>query len=101
MTSEEFLNMMRPTFHLGMFTNRQMGLLSLCASLDEPIQVTQAALRLKISKPALSRGIDRLSRAGLVKRKRNCDEGDAEDLRKTFVQITPEGRSLLAKMGVA
>jgi DNA-binding MarR family transcriptional regulator len=101
MTSEDFLNIMRPTFDLGMFTNRQMGLLSLCATLDEPIQVTHAAQQLQISKPALSRGIDRLSRAGLVKRKRNRDEGDGEDLRKTFIHITPEGRKLLAKMGVA
>ena len=96
MTASQFLALIRPSLSHGMLTNRQFALLALCASLDKPIRVKQAALNLTISRPAVSRATDALSIKNFVRRKR-----EEKDTRQVQIHITPQGTAFLESLGVS
>ncbi|SDH05624.1 MarR family transcriptional regulator [Roseospirillum parvum] len=69
---------------------RQMALL-LCVYLEEPPHTVRGlAERLNVSKPAITRAVDRLSALGLAKRK-----PDEADRRNVFIQRTVKGSVFL------
>jgi DNA-binding MarR family transcriptional regulator len=71
---------------------RQMALLLTVYLCDPPHTVRGLAATLAISKPAITRALDRLSALGFVKRKR-----DAEDRRNVLVQRTVAGSVFLSE----
>ncbi|OFX10026.1 MAG: MarR family transcriptional regulator [Alphaproteobacteria bacterium RIFOXYD12_FULL_60_8] len=73
---------------------RQMALLLTVYLLDPPHTVRGLAEALNISKPAITRAIDRLSEFGLVKRK-----VDESDRRSVLVQRTVKGSVFLREFG--
>lgn len=69
---------------------RQMALL-LCVYLEDPPHTVRGlAGRLNVSKPAITRAVDRLCDLGLVRRK-----GDEADRRNVFIQRTVKGSVFL------
>ncbi|WP_042442293.1 MarR family transcriptional regulator [Azospirillum sp. B510] len=70
---------------------RQLAILLQVYLTDPPHTVRGLALFLNISKPAVTRALDRLSVLGFVKRKR-----DAEDKRNVLVQRTVKGSVYLS-----
>jgi DNA-binding MarR family transcriptional regulator len=100
MTPTELLIILRPTLHVSLLTTRMLAVLTLCAEAAKPINFAAVAQNLKLAKPALSRCLDTLSERNLVERIWNYGEEDVPDARKTFVQITPEGITFLAGIGV-
>ncbi|WP_051341484.1 MarR family transcriptional regulator [Azospirillum halopraeferens] len=70
---------------------RQMAILLQVYLTDPPHTVRGLAAILNISKPAVTRALDRLSVLGFVKRKR-----DAEDKRNVLVQRTVKGSVFLS-----
>ena len=71
---------------------RQMALLLTVYLCDPPHTVRGLAVALAISKPAITRALDRLSALGFVKRKR-----DTEDRRNVLVQRTVAGSVFLSE----
>lgn len=71
-------------------SSRQMALLLSVYMGEGPHTVRGLALTLKISKPAVSRALDRLGELGYIRRER-----DELDRRNVLVQRTPEGASFL------
>ena len=71
---------------------RQMALLLTVYLCDPPHTVRGLALTLNISKPAITRALDRLSVLGFVRRKR-----DTEDRRNVLVQRTVQGSVFLSE----
>jgi len=71
---------------------RQMALLLTVYLCDPPHTVRGLAATLNISKPAITRALDRLSVLGFIKRKR-----DAEDRRNVLVQRTVNGSVFLSE----
>lgn len=71
---------------------RQMALLLTVYLCDPPHTVRGLAEALNISKPAVTRALDRLSLLGYIKRKR-----DAEDQRNVLVQRTVAGSVYLSE----
>ena len=71
---------------------RQMALLLTVYLCDPPHTVRGLAATLNISKPAITRALDRLSVLGFIKRKR-----DAEDRRNVLVQRTVIGSVFLSE----
>ncbi len=69
---------------------RQLGVLLTCYLKAEPHTVRGLAADLKISKPAVSRALDRLGALDLVRRKT-----DPADRRSVLVQRTPKGSAFL------
>ncbi len=73
---------------------RQMALLLTVYLTPPPHTVRGLAQTLNISKPAITRAIDRLSELGLVKRK-----ADEADRRSVLVQRTVKGSVALRELG--
>lgn len=73
---------------------RQMALLLTVYLTPPPHTVRGLALTLKVSKPAITRALDRLSELGLVKRKT-----DDTDRRSVLVQRTVKGSVYLREFG--
>lgn len=73
---------------------RQMGLLLTVYLTSPPHTVRGLAETLKISKPAITRALDRLSELQLLRRKI-----DAEDRRSVFIQRTVRGSVFLREYG--
>jgi DNA-binding MarR family transcriptional regulator len=71
-------------------SSRQMALLLSVYMVDQPHTVRGLASTLKISKPAVSRALDRLGELGYIRRER-----DEMDRRNVLVQRTPTGASYL------
>lgn len=72
---------------------RQLAIFLTCYLEDEAQTVRSLAKQLNISKPAVSRGLDRLMEFDLVRRK-----GDPRDRRSILVQRTSIGHSLLREL---
>lgn len=70
---------------------RQMAIMLQVYLTDPPHTVRGLAAMLNISKPAVTRALDRLSLLGFIKRKR-----DAEDKRSVLVQRTVKGSVFLS-----
>lgn len=73
---------------------RQMALLLTVYLTPPPHTVRGMALTLKVSKPAITRALDRLSELGLIKRKT-----DDTDRRSVLVQRTVKGSVYLREFG--
>lgn len=103
MNPSDFLTLMRMTIPHGVFTNRQLALLGLCAEAGDFLDFTSTAYNLRVSKPALSRGIDALEYKGFLQRQKKAFSVDGKklDFRKTFIAITPQGTAFLQSLGVA
>ncbi len=69
---------------------RQLGVFLTCYLQDGPHTVRGLAAALKVSKPAITRALDRLSEFDLVRRKI-----DPQDRRSVLVQRTPKGTAFL------
>src|SRR6185437_2736380 len=72
---------------------RQLAIFLVCYVEDEAQTVRALAKQLNISKPAVSRGLDRLMEFDLIRRK-----DDPLDRRSILVQRTPIGHSLLREL---
>jgi DNA-binding MarR family transcriptional regulator len=72
---------------------RQLAIFLVCYLEDEAQTVRGLAAQLNISKPAVSRGLDRLMEFDLIRRK-----GDPLDRRSILVQRTPTGHGLLREL---
>lgn len=72
---------------------RQLAIFLVCYLEGEAQTVRGLAQQLNISKPAVSRGLDRLMEFDLIRRK-----GDPLDRRSILVQRTPIGHSLLREL---
>ena len=73
---------------------RQLALLLTVFLTPPPHTVRGLAATLNVSKPAITRALDRLGRLGYIKRKR-----DQEDRRNVLVQRTVRGSVFLAEFG--
>lgn len=73
-------------------TARQLGVLFRCSAAG-PVTVRALAEYLDISKPAVSRAVDRLAAAGYAGRK-----DDPTDRRSVLVDLTRDGRVFLEKL---
>lgn len=74
-------------------TLRQFAVLMEVNSSAEKATVRGLSATLRISKPAVTRAVDRLAQAGLVKR-----IPDGMDKRSVFIALTPEGDTLVASL---
>ncbi|WP_315765077.1 MarR family transcriptional regulator [Sphingomonas sp. Y38-1Y] len=75
-------------------TNRQMALLMLVYLDEGPHTVRGLARALNVSKPVVTRALNRLGALGYLRRQR-----DDSDKRNIFVTRTPEGADFLAEFG--
>lgn len=75
-------------------TERQMAVLLTVYMKPPPHTVRGIAKQLKISKPAVTRALDMLSRNDYIKRKR-----DDADRRNVLVQRTVEGSNFVSEFG--
>lgn len=75
-------------------TNRQMALLMLVYLDPGPHTVRGLARALNVSKPVVTRALNRLGTLGYLRRQR-----DDTDKRNIFVARTPEGAEFLAEFG--
>lgn len=73
---------------------RQLALLLTVYLTPPPHTVRGLAATLNVSKPAITRALDRLGRLGYIKRKR-----DTEDRRNVLVQRTVKGSVFLTEFG--
>ncbi|WP_284945333.1 MarR family transcriptional regulator [Acidisoma cladoniae] len=73
-------------------TLRQLAVLLICCTSKQPWTVKGLAIRLMIPTPSITRAVDHLERAGLVKRGDNPD-----DWRSVLVTITPDGKRYAAR----
>ncbi len=69
-------------------TTRQLGVFLTCYLEAEAQTVRGLSAELRISKPSISRSLDRLTEFGLIRRKR-----DRSDRRSVLVQRTPKGKT--------
>ena len=74
-------------------TARQLGVLLTCFDEGEPQTVRGLAAHLRVSKPAITRAVDRLSQFSFVQRK-----PDLRDRRSILVQVTPHGTSFVREL---
>jgi len=74
---------------------RQMGLLLLVYMTDGPHTVRGLSETLRISKPAVTRAVDRLAKLEMVRRKE-----DDQDRRSVLIQRTVKGSIFLREFGV-
>lgn len=74
-------------------TTRQLALLLHVALIPAPHTVRGLAQALQVSKPAVTRALDRLGAAGFLERAR-----DPLDRRSVLVSLTPEGRAFLGEL---
>lgn len=75
-------------------TNRQMALMLLVYLDSGPHTVRGLAKALNVSKPVVTRALNRLGALGYLRRQR-----DETDKRNIFVARTPEGAEFLAEFG--
>ncbi len=75
-------------------TNRQMALMLLVYLEQGPHTVRGLAHRLNVSKPVITRALNRLGALSYLRRQR-----DDADKRNIFVARTPEGAEFLAEFG--
>lgn len=75
-------------------TLRQLAVLMRLAETKEPLSVRNLAGPLSISKPAITRAIDRLGDLGLAERR----NATGLDRRLVELRITAQGRGYLAKL---
>ena len=75
-------------------TNRQMALLMVVYLDDGPHTVRGLALALNVSKPVVTRALNRLGALGYLRRQR-----DDTDKRNIFVARTPKGAAFLEEFG--
>jgi DNA-binding MarR family transcriptional regulator len=73
---------------------RQMGLLLLVYMTDGPHTVRGLSETLRISKPAVTRAVDRLAKLEMVRRKE-----DDQDRRSVLIQRTVKGSIFLREFG--
>jgi DNA-binding MarR family transcriptional regulator len=71
-------------------TARQLGIFLTCYLESEPQTVRRLASELHVSKPAITRALDRLAEFDLIRRR-----DDPRDRRSVLVQRTPKGNALL------
>jgi DNA-binding MarR family transcriptional regulator len=71
---------------------RQLAVLLVCNSTDDPQTVRGLARHLVLQKPVVTRGADRLEAAGLLRRKR-----DPADARSVLLVVIPAGRRYCEK----
>jgi len=96
MTAEQALNLWRIATVEGVrrdtpdLSSRQMAVLLTVYQTKPPHTVRGLARTLGISKPAITRALDRLGKYGLLTR-----EVDTADRRSVLVQRTPEGEHFL------
>ncbi|HYB11780.1 MAG TPA: MarR family transcriptional regulator [Alphaproteobacteria bacterium] len=94
------LELWRTTFVEGVrmtgpdLTARQLALLLTVYLGPPPHTVRGLAAALRISKPAITRALDRLSQLGLIRRQR-----DDADRRNVFVERTAKGSAFLNDLG--
>ncbi|GAB5471551.1 MAG: MarR family winged helix-turn-helix transcriptional regulator [Rhodospirillales bacterium] len=81
------------THRLPDLTTRQLTLFMHVALTPPPHTVRGLAEALAISKPAVTRALDRLAAAGYLERTR-----DASDRRSVLVTVTAEGEAFLAEL---
>ncbi|MEM1105813.1 MAG: MarR family transcriptional regulator [Pseudomonadota bacterium] len=99
MTEREALNALRAAFTAGVsgaapdLTARQSALLLTVGLSAGPHTVRGLAAELDVSKPVISRAVDRLEALCLVRRVR-----DERDLRSVFIERTPAGSAFLRAM---
>lgn len=74
-------------------SNRQMAVLLSIYTEEPPHTVRELAARLGLAKPVITRALDRLEALGLVKRKRDPDDG-----RNVLVQRTVAGAVHLSEV---
>ncbi|HVB69199.1 MAG TPA: MarR family transcriptional regulator [Acetobacteraceae bacterium] len=74
-------------------SSRQLGVFLICYLEQEAQTVRGLAARLNVSKPAITRALDRLTEFDLVKRK-----ADPADRRSVLVQRTPGGTAFLREV---
>lgn len=77
-------------------TMRQCAVLLTVARAEEAQTVRGLAWELNVSKPAITRAIDKLEYRGLARRRT-----DPTDRRSVLVTVTDEGRGLARRMGDA
>ena len=75
-------------------TNRQMALLMVVYLMPGPHTVRGLARALNVSKPVVTRALNRLGALGYLRRQR-----DDSDKRNIFVARTPEGADFLEEFG--
>lgn len=75
-------------------TTRQLAVLMTVYQLPPPHTVRGLAAQLGVGKPAITRALDTLARHGLVKRRR-----DEEDGRNVLIQRTLKGQIFLDEFG--
>lgn len=75
-------------------TNRQLAVIMLAALTDGPHTVRGMAHKLGVSKPVITRALNKLGALGYLRRQR-----DDHDRRNVFVVITDEGASFLDAFG--
>ncbi|KAA5605743.1 MarR family transcriptional regulator [Roseospira marina] len=96
MTADQALNLWRVATVEGVrrdtpdLSSRQMAVLLTVYQTAPPHTVRGLARTLEISKPAITRALDRLSKYGLLTR-----EVDTTDRRSVLVQRTPDGQAFL------
>ncbi len=100
MTTGDVLNVWRRATVEGVrrespdLSARQMALLLTVYLTPQPHTVRGLAATMNVSKPVISRALDRLGRLGLVRRKI-----DANDRRNVLVQRTVKGSVYLSEFG--
>jgi DNA-binding MarR family transcriptional regulator len=72
---------------------RQMAVLLTCYMIDAPHTVRGLALALNVSKPAITRALDRLTDFDLIRRKI-----DSTDRRSVLIQRTAKGAAFLREL---
>lgn len=74
-------------------TTRQLAILGVAMTAEEPLKVREMASALKLSKPVVTRALLTLERYGLVERRRG------KDMRDRFIHVTSSGRAWRAAVG--
>jgi DNA-binding MarR family transcriptional regulator len=75
---------------------RQLGVLLVCAYVERPETVKSLTAKLQTGKPAITRALDRLAAAGLVRRLRNPSDG-----RSVLIEVTKTGHTLCRRLANA
>ena len=70
-------------------TLRQLDVIFLCDAGDQTVRDMAAAM--KVSKPAISRAVDKLAEAGYVLR-----QDDPHDRRSIYVRLSPAGKQFVS-----
>jgi len=74
-------------------TSLQLGVFLICYLSDDKQSVRGLAVRFRVSKPAISRALDRLIQLRLARR-----QTDPSDRRSTLVAQTPKGHALMTEL---